>query len=66
VNSSRGLLIHAFSDVVAPKRRAHTLAQAISAQSGREKALWIESTITNSVNVKEMLEKIIRFVQGDD
>jgi dipeptidyl aminopeptidase/acylaminoacyl peptidase len=67
VNSStRGLLIHALNDQVAPAHQAHALAQAIARKGGKVDALWIEGeghTIANPIHVREALESVIHFIE---
>ncbi len=65
---TRGLLIHALNDEVAPANQAIALAEAIALKGGQVESMWIEGeghTITNPVNAKEALEKIVEFV-GED
>jgi dipeptidyl aminopeptidase/acylaminoacyl peptidase len=67
-SSTRGLLIHALDDTVSPVEQAQTLAQSIKMQGGQVESLLIGGEghlITDPLNVREALVKIIRFCSGD-
>jgi predicted esterase len=65
-SSTRGLLIHALNDTVSPVQQAQALAQSIKAHGGQVETLWIGGEghlITDPINVKEAMAKIVSFVQ---